>query len=195
MDEPVSVTVEIPPEQIAAFHGLMNEIATYTGRSLPSIVEQATVYFLQSAGKVTKLGKKRRPVENNPDKKPKYRFKVYRQGIDPLWITTDERMDAQRLVKNRGLAKNTWKALIGAASRKNTSFVGESSSGAIAKSVVSTMIHKQTHDIAITVTNRLGYMPIIAPNVLSEGMSKAKNRMDNYLLRKMQSDMEKKWRS
>jgi len=193
---PIAVAVEIPPEQIAAFHGLMNEIAAYTGRSLPSIVEQSTVYFLKSAGTGTKKGRKNRPWKDNPGKKPKYRFKVYHQGDPWEYIYTDVKMDPRRVIKRVGLAKNTWKALIGKANtRQSPKMIGGASAGFLARKVTRLTKTKSASNASITATNNLGYIPCIAPNVMPRALGKAKSNLESYLLRRLKSDMEKKWRS
>ena len=195
-DAPIAVTIELPASQVAAFDSLLRDIAKQTGRSIPSIVEQGMVYFLQSCSTSTPMAGKRRTVESNPSRKPPYRYRRYRQGMDPVWVYTDNRMDTGRLIERRGLARNTWKALIGASSRKSAALTGNAAqTGGIAKSVTRAFIEKEESDAAITVYNQLGYMALIAPNVLSDGMSKAQKRMENYLLRKTQQDIEKKWRS
>ena len=203
-DNLMDVKVEFPPGESADFESLLRDISNLTGRSLPSIVEQATVYFLQSAARGTKQSKTKRKIFTNPDRDAKgkriagerYRFRRYMQGADPIWVKTDVRMDPRRVIERRRLARNTWKALIYKSSRKSPAMTGNvKNTSNIAREAVSATVFKAATDAHITVTNRLGYMHAIAPNILSESLRKAQSRLEKYLLRKLQRDMEKKWAS
>ena len=201
-EAPIEASIEIPEAEVLAFQSLLNEMATELNRSLPSLVEQAARFFAQSAGRLTKVSKKRRPAVTNPNRTgrgkaargARYRFRIYRQGRDPIWIYTDDRMDARRLIKRQGLARNSWRALIPKIGKATTKLTGDSLTQRLARRAVEAVVIKRPEDAAITLFNRVSYMLNIAPHVQRDAMRKTHNRM-NRLLELRRARMQEQWRT
>jgi hypothetical protein len=202
MAEPITTTIEISQQQMGDFGRLLSDVATLTGRELPSIVGQASVWFLQSAAKETKLSKTKRPVETNPDRVklgrrltgPKYRFQTYTQGRS-WWNYTDDRMDPKRVIQRRGAARNTWKAMIPLTFKGNASFVGNKSAQSSARSAVDVRKSTSAENAWTEMRNSLSYMAVIAPHVMASAMGKTHRRMEAYYLKALAKKQEAKWRT
>jgi hypothetical protein len=194
-------TVTIPENELRQFESLLKDMRTLTGRSTRSMVSQAARFFLQSARAGTRLSKTKRPIETNPNrtgrgakaKGAKFRFLAYSQTSEPKYIYTNNRMDPRRRIAKRGLAKASWTHMISKVSTGSKGVRGVLG-GIVARGT--TVKQKKTADSAsISMTNRLGYIARVHPQLMSQSLSKARNRLEAVLLRDLAKKQERTWRT
>lgn len=202
MQPVIQPTFEIPWRERKAFQALADDIVANTRRSMTSVVEQAAVYFCQSAGKLSPMSKKRRGIVSNPQRRgrgkraigARYRFRVYTQ-TKPYWVYTDERMDKRRIIGYRGALRKSWRGMIRKFSRRSTGSLLGSGGGDIRKvlaAIDGKFTGKGKDDPTVTMTNRISYLLIVTPNVGELAMQKVLGRMNKQLeIRKKK--MEDTW--
>jgi hypothetical protein len=198
----VQPTFEIPARELRAFQELADDIVANTRRDMTSVVEQAAVYFCQSAGKLSPMAGKRRKVFANPQRKgrgknatgAKYRFRVYTQS-KTFWMYTDDRMDARRTIGYAGALRNTWRGMIRTFSRKSSGKTLGTGGGDIRKlmaAISGRFTGKGADNPTVTMQNRLSYLLTVTPNVGEQAMQKVLARMNKQLeIRKKK--MEDTW--
>ena len=200
----VQPTFEIPARELRAFQALADDIVANTRRDMTSVVEQAAVYFCQSAGKLSPMAGKRRKVFANPQRKgrgksatgAKYRFRVYTQSKS-FWMYTNDRMDTRRMIGYRGALRNSWRGMIRTFSRKPSGQVLGSGGGDIRRvlaAINGKFTGKGEDSPTVTMINRISYLLTVSPNVGELAMQKVLNRMNKQLeIRKKK--MEDTWRN
>lgn len=196
------VSAKIPQSELRDFGDLLHEIVRDTRRDMASAVEQAAVFFCQSAAKASPQAKAKRRVESNPNRTgrgktargAKYRYRVYSQGKPWRWFYTDDRMHAGRKIGYAGALKNSWRAMIPKISRQSSStLTGSSANNRRWLSAISARVGNAPDSPFREMTNRLSYLFDVTPRVHEDSLTKAYNRMNKQLELRRRA-MEAAWR-
>lgn len=115
------VQVRVDPAQVARLEKALTEAQTILGRSAPQAVGFASALIARSAAARAKPGKKSR-IAPDPVTGGKTFLVIWRrQPPKPTIITrTWKRNDPAGVIRNRGLSRNVWRRLQGAAASLKT---------------------------------------------------------------------------
>jgi hypothetical protein len=119
------VKIEIRKGDAAKLAAAMREMQKSTRRDMGRVVQQAAVWFCQSARKATPISVKKREIEPvSADDVPHGKGWMVRKGYwthsiikynkqgDIVKIPTNQKDDPRRKIKMRGAAKNAWSGCI-----------------------------------------------------------------------------------
>lgn len=198
----ITPTIEIPASEIRRFQDLADEMVANTRKDLSQVVEQAAIYFCQSAGKASPASKKRRQAVRNPHRIKRrgkligqpWRFRVYTQGgAGAHWQYSDNRMDPRRIIGARYALRNTWRGMISKiSSKKGPNLLGSGRRKYL--SAISGEMRKTIDSPRATMTNRISYLLTVTPNIGEIAMRKANNRIDGWM-DKQREKWKETWRT
>lgn len=211
------ITAEIPKKEIADFNSLMKDLTKVSRKSLPRLVERASVRFCQTCKNASPRSKKRRKLERNPQYSKKAaqvesntednyysdaltkrkRYKIFRQGNEPYWAYTNEtaaKREPGTLVKYQGALRNSWAGLIpkvGRGSRVKLQGNAKQSQMQLRRTIFAQVV-KKSAAASTTIHNRISYIFDVTPNIMATGMQGA-IKDANHQLERIRKAQKREW--
>lgn len=189
----------IVPDQasVTAMVGALSRLARETTYDMHGIVREGAVAFVRSARKRTPVGQRLRPVRQAPtedQRQGQWEVEKYiNKSGPPVWVRT--RVPRRvRVIGRRGLARQSWGWMLRGLGR---------SAGTSAKSPAQFHLRFSPSHVVrggvlggayVDMRNRLYYIAIIAPDIMTESLSAAaraiQHRLDGRLFRQMKRAFE-----
>ena len=175
-------------------------LALFTGRSMSSVIKQASFRAARSAAKATPQAKPNRKSSRNKSmfgdvaKRRKKGVPWWAIGMVEIWkqgnaqtafFRTDASFQRARKTPRRGLAKNVWRATGGEFGR-----LPITSNAGVAKRFGKTTVTKSGADIsAVSMSNSLRYIQKIAPNSAKVAIHLTDKWVEGYALPKVKRQL------
>lgn len=190
------ISVHFDQGDYEGFKRAIRKIAETGQKSMWRLLETATIYALQSARKLTPQGKRQRPVrratkeERKDNEGKKLVMEWYDKDGTVRWIGIDDRDDPRREIKKRGAGKNSWSGLIGKVGKSVA--VDRKFANVVNKGTL--LVEQKNSDKQfIMALDRLKYIAKLVPDIDSQAMQLAMNRVVGAELKKMGDEADKIW--
>jgi len=183
----------------------INMVGITLRKSLKSTLQKTSVFFVQSAAKLTPQSKPKRKFRAiSPTKERilygagvRYRVRKYSGLLNKFyWVyaKNDAEKTEKALIKNRGLYKKIWYEMLPKLGRVNNRSYSDTKTNAFAKRSVR-VINKSwlKEDPFVLLTYRRGELRKIAPGVIPHALNKAKKRLVGDMNNQVKRKMERAW--
>ena len=190
---PDDVTFKLDPDSRRRFVRTLREVVKVTGRSASQAVIWASIRFSMAGRARSKVGKKWRTIEQNPDansKRFKYRVTFKSQDGPDTYRYTNQKRPQFREIKRRGLAKDSWRWLLAALGKSR----GTLTSRGRSKWAADVKDRSKSSNPEVELVNRLGYITLAFPGIQGDALTSATNAMKHSLERTVKRQMQRAWR-
>jgi hypothetical protein len=173
--------------------------------SLRSTLRKTSVFYVQSASKLTPQSKLRRKYKKISQTKERilyskgarYRVQKYSGKLN-RWYWVYAKSDAEKteksLIKNRGLYKKIWYTMLPKLGRSNNKSYSDQKTGSFAKRstrVADKSFLKTNPYVSLSVLRP--EMNKFAPGIVQHALNKAKKRLIGEMKNKMTKQIERAW--
>lgn len=192
------VKITVDENSQSAFYNALRNIARLTNVSVYRLLRTLAIYSFQSARKLTPQSKTKRPVRRaTKEEKKKFEGKPlvmewYEKDGTIHWTPIESREDGLRIIKKRGAAKNSWSALIGKLGGPASI---ETRFARVARQATMLIKESEGDKPFIVALNKMRYINKHVPEIESQAIVSAQNRLLGAQLAKLGDNAQRIWGS
>jgi hypothetical protein len=204
MPNSIEVKMSITKASELKMEQAINYSAVVLRRSIKSTLQKTSVFFVQSASKLTPQSKKRRKFRKISEKKERIlfshgvRYRIWRynrviNGFHWVYAKDENTKNKKALIEYRRIYKKIWKYMLPKLGRSNSAGLNKKA-GAFARR--STRVADKSFlktDPYIKLTYARPEMRRIAPGVIPHALNKAKRRLVGEMKNQMKRKLERAW--
>jgi len=205
MRNSINMKMQLTKASELSIQQAINYSAVVLRKSLKSTLKKTSVFFVQSAAKLTPQSKKNRQFKAISRTKERIlydagaRFRVRKySGKLNQWYWVYAKDDAEKrdkaLVKNRGLYKKIWSTMLPKLGKPNNKSYSDQKTGSFANRstrVTDRSFLKENPFVSLTYARP--EMRKIAPGVIPHALNKAKRRLVGEMKNQMSRKLERAW--